>query len=248
MGEGDSAQSGRRRAGPRLLRPVVCARLRRMTVSGGARRKSPGADTFCGRKAPPPLLPDLESQDPGGIADRCESAGARKPRRPASSHPDPARSSREHPRSTFLRRFATAAGRTESLIPRRVPEDADGIAVKILDAYNRHAMTGLRSSLTLLLLPLLSSAQFYQPQGEPPRMWLPPALSYPSKITADLIENAERPAIARDAQGAIWIAWTSCRPRDGVVAGERGLDPGMDVAGRRGGRDLRSPIRRRTLD
>ena len=100
-----------------------------------------------------------------------------------------------------------------SIIPGQVPQDADGIAVKILDAYNRHAMTGLRSILTLLLLPLLSSAQFYQPQGEPPRMWLPPALSYPSKITADLIENAERPAIARDAQGAIWIAWTSCRPR-----------------------------------
>lgn len=37
-------------------------------------------------------------------------------------------------------------------------------------------------------------------------------MTFPSKITADRLENAERPAIARDASGSVWIAWSSCRP------------------------------------
>lgn len=69
----------------------------------------------------------------------------------------------------------------------------------------------------LLLLPLglgsLLCGQFYQPTSEPPRDWLPIPMTFPSKITADRLENAERPAIARDASGTIWVAWSSCRPQ-----------------------------------
>ena len=69
----------------------------------------------------------------------------------------------------------------------------------------------------LLLMPLGFGAvlcgQFYQPPPEPPREWLPIPMTFPSKITADRLENAERPAIARDAGGSIWIAWSSCRPQ-----------------------------------
>lgn len=38
-------------------------------------------------------------------------------------------------------------------------------------------------------------------------------MTYPSKITADRLENAERPAIARAQDGSVWIAWSSCRPK-----------------------------------
>ena len=80
----------------------------------------------------------------------------------------------------------------------------------------------------LLLLSVVASAQFYRPDGQPPWSWLPPPLTYPSKITADLIENAERPAIARDAVGTVWIAWTSCRPRTASwPVGESDIDAWM---------------------
>ena len=64
----------------------------------------------------------------------------------------------------------------------------------------------------LLLVSAVGAAQFYQPDGEPARDWLPPPVTHPSKVTADLIENAERPSIVLDAGGTVWIAWTSCRP------------------------------------
>ena len=55
-------------------------------------------------------------------------------------------------------------------------------------------------------------AQFYRPEREPARQWLPQSMTHPSKITADRLENAEHPSITRDAAGAVWIAWSSCRP------------------------------------
>ena len=55
--------------------------------------------------------------------------------------------------------------------------------------------------------------QFYQPRSEPPRDWLPIPMTFPSKITADRLENAERPSIARDTGGSTWLAWSSCRPQ-----------------------------------
>ncbi len=76
-------------------------------------------------------------------------------------------------------------------------------------------MHGLLSVLLLLGTTVGAQAQFYRAGPEPLRDWLPPRLAYPTKVTADLIENAERPAIARDGDGTIWIAWTSCRPRTG---------------------------------
>ena len=79
--------------------------------------------------------------------------------------------------------------------------------------YNLQAVKHKPSVLLLLGIFSGAQAQFYQPQAEPLREWLPPPMTFPSKITADRLENAERPAIARDASGAVWIAWSSCRPR-----------------------------------
>ncbi len=85
-------------------------------------------------------------------------------------------------------------------------------------------MTCVRLLLPLGLAPLLYG-QFYQPSSEPGRDWLPVPMTFPSKITADRLENAERPAIARDAGGSIWIAWSSCRPQtDSWPIGDPGID------------------------
>ena len=89
-------------------------------------------------------------------------------------------------------------------------------------------MDRARLAPLLLSLSVAASAQFYRPDEQPPRGWLPPPLTYPSKITADLIENAERPAIARDAAGSVWIAWSSCRPHAATwPAGEADIDAWM---------------------
>ncbi len=68
--------------------------------------------------------------------------------------------------------------------------------------------------------------QFYQPETEPSRDWLPVPMTFPSKITADRLENAERPAIARGADGSVWIAWSSCRPQTDAWPID---DPGIDA-------------------
>ena len=89
-------------------------------------------------------------------------------------------------------------------------------------------MKCLRIGLLLVGAYCGASAQFYQPGPAPPWNWLPPTLTYPSKITADLIENAERPAIAIDSAGGVWIAWSSCRPKTDVwPAGEADIDEWM---------------------
>ena len=89
-------------------------------------------------------------------------------------------------------------------------------------------MECIRFGSLLLALSVVAPAQFYKPDAEPPRSWLPPPMTYPSKITADLIENAERPSIANDASGAVWIAWSSCRPRTGAwPVGEVDIDAWM---------------------
>ncbi len=67
--------------------------------------------------------------------------------------------------------------------------------------------------IALCGLPAGAQGQFYRPAAEPQRAWLPPALAYPTKVTADTIENAERPAVVRDGQGRVWVAWSSCRPQ-----------------------------------
>lgn len=69
------------------------------------------------------------------------------------------------------------------------------------------------AALGLLFAALPCAGQFFTPKSEPPRDWLPPPMTYPSKVTANRLENAERPSIARDAAGAVWIAWSSCRPQ-----------------------------------
>ena len=74
------------------------------------------------------------------------------------------------------------------------------------------AATAFRLGLLYVLFVTAVLGQFYRPQGEPQREWLPLAMTYPTKITADRLENAERPAITRDAAGAVWIVWSSCRP------------------------------------
>ncbi|MBI1354169.1 MAG: hypothetical protein GC160_07470 [Acidobacteria bacterium] len=80
----------------------------------------------------------------------------------------------------------------------------------------------------LAAFALAGTAQFYRPQKEPPREWLPQAMTYPSKITADRLENAEHPSITRDAAGAVWIAWSSCRPQtDAWPVGEADIDAWM---------------------
>ena len=66
--------------------------------------------------------------------------------------------------------------------------------------------------VVLALVALPAAAQFFTPKSEPPRDFLPPPMTFPSKITADRLENAERPSITRDSAGNTWIAWTSCRP------------------------------------
>ncbi len=73
----------------------------------------------------------------------------------------------------------------------------------------------MRAPRLLLLSALfvaVASAQFYRPTPEPPRSWLPESMTFPTKITADKLENAERPSITRDKSGKVWIAWTTCRP------------------------------------
>ncbi len=79
--------------------------------------------------------------------------------------------------------------------------------------YNLHGMRHVRLALLLLGLASGVQGQFYQPGAEPPRQWMPLPLTFPSKITADRLENAERPAIGRDESGGVWIAWSSCRPQ-----------------------------------
>lgn len=73
-------------------------------------------------------------------------------------------------------------------------------------------MPAPRALLLAALFVSSGSAQFFQPTPAPSRDWLPAPMTYPSKITADRPENAERPSIARDRSGKIWIAWSSCRP------------------------------------
>ncbi len=78
--------------------------------------------------------------------------------------------------------------------------------------YNLRGMTLARIILVSLAVSAGLHGQFYRPVSEPSRDWLPVPMTFPSKITADRLENAERPAIARMEDGSVWIAWTSCRP------------------------------------
>jgi len=72
---------------------------------------------------------------------------------------------------------------------------------------------GLSSLVVLLLLaasPL--GAQFHRRALPPKWDWLPPTMSYPSKLSADRFNDDEYPSTTRDVQGRVWVVWSSCRP------------------------------------
>jgi hypothetical protein len=72
---------------------------------------------------------------------------------------------------------------------------------------------GLSSLVVLLLLaasPL--GAQFHRRALPPKWDWLPPTMSYPSKLSAYRFNDDEYPSTTRDVQGRVWVVWSSCRP------------------------------------
>ena len=112
-------------------------------------------------------------------------------------------------------------------------------------------MGPLRVAVFLPVLIAGLDGQFYEPPSEPARNWLPLPMTFPSKITADTLENAERPAIARLDDGSVWIAWTSCRPKtekwpvnDPDIAAWNWPDDGQDsvFARRFDGRDWHDEV------
>ena len=72
---------------------------------------------------------------------------------------------------------------------------------------------GCLVSALLALVTAAPAQRVKEFEEEPPRPWMPPLMGDPTKLSPDRYVNDEYPSVAFDAQGRLWVAWSSCRPQ-----------------------------------